>query len=316
MKKSSSRLPGAISSFAIAAAISAPFIPASAAPINAMPAPPAPTSISGPPPQYPGNLAMQKLIDDWSGRLVTNDLFKTAGQVQDQIDKEKYLHQVFELFVPVDATDGIPKAFSYNRQSQQLTVRLQGDHQIKAAAFVAPNVHPAVYAYPLYFLGGRKEYSTFNGRTASGMSSELNDVIQDVQQYALVNLPFANTASMPFAKSVTLPPARAVSVARHAMWHMTVETELVPSQKKYIPEDMILLAANTAFPTRYRNESHIVTVALKHADLIDMSDNEIVLSFEQDEIDAFAHRQPAAIPIPPQLPMPPRPMASDNMFPR
>jgi hypothetical protein len=277
------KLSGAVCFFAAAAA----FSPVIAASTDSVPA-------QSPAHQYPGNLAMEKLIDDWSGRLVRNDLFQNADQIKDQIDKEKFVHQVFELFIPVTTGEGVSHAFSYNPQSQQLTVRLQGDHQIKAVAFVATGVHPAVYAYPLYFLGGSKEYGTFNGRTASGLSSELNDVTQDTQQFALVNLPYADPASGPLAETIQLPAVRAQSIVRHAMWHMTVETELVPAQKKFIPEDLFLLGANTAFPTRYKAESRIATVALKHADLIDTSDNEIILSIDQNDINAFQHRNPAA----------------------
>jgi hypothetical protein len=276
------KLSGAICFFAVAAAFSL----AHAAPDSAPAQQPAP--------QFPGNLAIEKLIDDWSGRLVRNDLFQTADQIKDQIDKEKFVHQVFELFIPVTTGEGAVSPFSYNPQSQQLTVRVQGDHKIKAIAFVETGVRPAVYAYPMYFLAGRKEYSTFNGRTRSGLSSELDDVTQDIQQFALINLPYTNPASGPLAETVQLPLMRAQSVIRHAMWHMTVETELVPSQKKFIPEDLFLLGANTAYPTRYKTESRIATVALKHADLIDTSDNEIILSIDQNDINAFQHRQPGA----------------------
>jgi hypothetical protein len=284
---------------AMAAAVSL----AHAAPTDTIP-PQAPPPVQ----QYPGNLAMQQLIDHWTGRLVTNDLFQTADQVKDQIDKQKFVHQVFELFLPVPTGEGVPQTLFYNPVTQQLRVGLGGDHKIKAVAFVEPNVHPAVYAYPLYFLAGHKEYSTFNGRTQSGLSSELSDVIQDVEQFALVNLPYANTASRPFMATIPLSPVRAQSIIKHAMWHMTVETELVPSQKKFIPEDMALLTANTAFPTRYRSESHIVTVALKHADLIDTGDNEIVLSIDQNAINRFEHLQAA-------ISQTGRPATPDNIFP-
>jgi hypothetical protein len=245
--------------------------------------------------QYPGNLAIEKLIDDWSGRLVTNHLFQNAEQAQEQIDKQNFVHQVFELFVPVPAQEGTPHAFAYNPQSQQLTVRLEGDHKIKAVAFVEQGVHPTVYAYPLYFLTSHKEHGSMTAKTRSGLLGEINNVSEDREQFALVNLPYADPASGPLTETIPLPAMQAQSVARHAMWHMTVETELVPSQKKFIPEDTFLLGANLAFPTRYRTESYIVTVALKHADLIDTSDNKIVLSIDQNDINAFQHRQSATV---------------------
>lgn len=302
------KLIGAIATAAIVSALSSPV---GAEPINGAPTPLPPPQTAAPigTAQYPGNLAMQKLIDDWDGRLVTNDLFKTAGQVQDQIDKEKYLHQVFELFLPVPTGEGVPRTIFYNPSTQQLMVGLGGEHKIKATAFVTARARPAVYAYPMYFLAGRKEYSTASGRTQSGLSSEFNDVVEDVEQIALVNLPYLDASSRPILEAVSVPPQRAQSVMRHAMWHMTVETELVPAQKKFISEDIYQLSANTAFTTRYRSASHIVTVALKQAELIDTGDNEIVLSLDRNHIDALSHRQAAALP-------PERPMTSDNMFPR
>jgi hypothetical protein len=238
---------------------------------------------------FTGNLAVEQMLSAWSGRLVRNDLFKSADPAVDQAAIQKFEHQVFDVFIPIQANDDQKRTRTlfYNPVSQQLTVLLAGDFQMKAGAFVEAGVHPSVAAYPVYFLGESKDYGTADVKARSGLVSEINTVQNDRNLIALINFPFDDPRHVPFLKSVSLPAARAQSVLQHAMWHMTVESALAPSQWKFVPEDVSQLGAGPAFTTQYRTESHIATVALKSADLIDASDGEIILSILPKDVDAF-----------------------------
>jgi hypothetical protein len=261
-------------------------------------------------PNFAGNLAIEQMLREWSGRLVSNDLFKSADPAVEQAAIQKFEHQVFDVFIPIQAI-GVQKrtrTLFYNPATQKLTVLLAGDFQMKAGAFVEAGVHPSVAAYPVYFLGESKDYATADVKARTGQLSEINTVQNDRNLIALVNFPFDDLRHVPFLSSVSLPAARAESVLQHAMWHMTVESTLAPSQWKFVPEDVSQLGAGPAFPTQYRTESHIATVALKSADLIDASDGEIILSILPKDVDAF--QQSRALRLHARAPA-----ASDAIFP-
>lgn len=237
-----------------------------------------------------GNPELLKLISVESKADRKKDEFETTESFKKRLTEN--IGKEFLVTFDISAASHIflgPKPFSYNADSQTLTITLRGDSSIEAIKVFNIQSDEGHGISPDVMLQGRytkftlaktgpdleKTYSATNSMGAVTTVSVYRNTFSAV---ALLNAPETLGPPLP-AIEIKMPPEVASELSKRAKWRLLLKTAMAPAQKSLVLEDGDYIKPTILSPVESYTAGRTITASLLHAELVDPTTNTVVASF-------------------------------------
>ena len=235
--------------------------------------------------QQDGNREAIAYIDRYKDQHLKKDEFETTATYQQRV--AQFPGKSF--VVVVSATNAVigPKVFSYDADTQILTVRLVGHGSVDAVHVIGNREDAKLN--PDAFLTVRFEKfslqrvmmppTEYHAQNAMGAQTTVQRIIGTEWSIGLLNIPYRGTLQ-PREVQISMAAARAKKVVENAQWKLYVTSEITPGQRDFLVNDGILKEPTVTEPTEIAVAGRMMMTTLKRAELIEPGTNEVLATFD------------------------------------
>lgn len=235
-----------------------------------------------------GSISLLRFIQKWEGTSAKRGEFEASSDYESRLASDGFTGQRFIVYVPFQANKGqqSAKSYAYDADKKELTVWFSGHSSISNSSisdFVVSYKEPIPASYPKYYLSYQEKvvdrYSAMNG---FGARTTVTSMRRDDVSFALANYPLGQTERPNFQRSISILPDAAKQLTESGYWRFTLESTLIPSQRRYIAEDFQQFDATIQYPTKLVISSKVLMVKVISAELVNSTTNEVALSIEPE----------------------------------
>jgi hypothetical protein len=248
-----------------------------------------------------GNDQLLSLVEFESKAVTKKDQFETTEAFQKRLSENVGREFLVTVGLGTDPL-GLRKtrAFSYNADTQTLTVTLVGDSSIQILKIIDSSSEEGRRLPPQVMLNGRytkftlvktgpeleKEYP---GQNAMGATTTIRVYKSTFSAVALLNVP--ENSNPPLATmEVKMAPDAARALSTRAQWSLLLKTAMAPGQKSLALDDGDYHQPTIDNPVEAYTAGRTITASLIRAQLIDPESNAVIAAFGPKG------EQPASIP--------------------
>jgi PDZ domain-containing protein len=225
-------------------------------------------------------------INAFKGQHLKKDEFETTDAYQRRI--ASFPGKEFVVVVPAAARPGSPKAFSYDADTQTLTVRFVGtgvtdvinvvDSQSDESRKLGPQGMLSV-RFPKFMLQRTNDPSKeYQGQSAMGAQSMVKQINSTEWSVAMVNMQYRGTF-VPLEQKLVIEASRAKAVVEGARWRLYVTSALAPGQQDFVVNDGHYKKPTFDDPTEIVLIGNTIMGVLRRGELLAPGTDEVLATF-------------------------------------